>query len=70
MIFSEAAAARDRIEQWIEGGSLTGLALDDLIAVCAWTRHWEHACAELDAMLEADRARARNTKTPTPGADK
>ena len=64
MNHSEAAAARDRLEKWVMGDTgYTAQVLTDIERVCAWTRHWEHACNELDQMLANDRAKALKLKT-------
>ena len=71
MNFSEAAAARDRLEPLGEAyRQIDPILADQIATVCAWTRHWEHACAELDAVLANEKAHARNYKIPAPGDDR
>lgn len=54
MMFSEAKAARDRLEDTLtcEGWPTVSVDRADLVAVCAWTHHWEDTADEIGAIAD------------------
>ena len=53
--------ARDRVEAWLaDKGDVPPVG--DIALVCRWTREWDHACVELNDLLELEKAEAMRRK--------